>query len=489
MSGHNRAMTADDSAHFDVIVCGAGTAGLHAAALFARHGFSVALLDARSAEAAGPTWTNGVLAWQFQRAGLPDPATFVEHHQHHSVRMVSPDRHKIFRIASSPIVDVDMRALTAYQRTRLADAGVTVRWGTAAQTIESDPGTSRTRRITTNNPDVPTMSARLFVDATGMAATLRRKHPVLSEKCPPPSKDDICRAYQYTYAVADRDQAAAFIAANELSPGEAYTRLSPSNGYSVAVLRVDPALETAAVLVGTLAADSPLSGRDLLKMVEGEHPFLGPRLWGGGGDIPLGRTYATLGCGGVALVGDSANQVMAAHGSGIGFGLMAAKVLVEAVTRYDDIGSDQALHAYSSAYHREFGAILAGYDLFRRMSSRIGPTGVNRMIEADLMDAELALTGLRQELGTIPLHELPMRIRSLITNRDVARQLVPTLIRMQLARAAYRLYPATDPHRVDRWDRMSSVIVQRQITKTRRERSTAQNRSRFGAPRLKGSQR
>ena len=55
--------------------------------------------------------------------------------------------------------------------------------------------------------------------------------------------------------------------------------------------------------------------------------------FGGQRAIPLGRPHDTLASDRVALVGDAARQVFSAHGSGIGAGMVAARMLVDAIVR------------------------------------------------------------------------------------------------------------------------------------------------------------
>jgi glycine/D-amino acid oxidase-like deaminating enzyme len=57
----------------DAVVLGGGTSGVNAALQLARIGLDVALLEQRRMGAGGARWLNGVLAWQFERAGLAVP--------------------------------------------------------------------------------------------------------------------------------------------------------------------------------------------------------------------------------------------------------------------------------------------------------------------------------------------------------------------------------------------------------------------------------
>ena len=329
----------------------------------------------------------------------------------------------------------------------------------AGATLELD-GT-RPRAVRTECHGEPhRLEAGLFVDGTGMKAALRRQVPTLDRTCPDVARQDTCSARQMVFEVGSATGARQFLVDHGARPGDAIDHVALAGGYSVEVISVERDLSEVSVLVGTLGDGTYGDASSMMADVRARHHWIGKPVFGGGGVIPLRRPYASLATPGLALVGDAACQVMAAHGSGVGFGLMAGKVLAEAVDGADDPGSLATMWRYQSAYHREFGAILAGYDVFRRYSSRVGSDGIQALFAAELFDARLAAPGLDQRLGSIPLRDLPDRLRALATNPSVARSLLPALARMQLVRLLHRTYPmAPDERRLARWNRIADRLV------------------------------
>ena len=62
------------------------------------------------------------------------------------------------------------------------------------------------------------------------------------------------------------------------------------------------------------------------------------------------------------MVGNAANHVYALHGSGVGMGLVAARLLADAVTaRGDsrDAGNAEVLHRYAHRFLQTYGGRLA----------------------------------------------------------------------------------------------------------------------------------
>ena len=193
-----------------------------------------------------------------------------------------------------------------------------------------------------------------------------------------------------------------------------------------------------------------------VSIASGETPWMARTMCGGGGRIPLRRAYDRFTATGIALVGDAACQVMPGHGSGIGFGLMAGKVLAEAVGDADDPGDADVLWRYQAAYLREFGAILAGYDAIRRMSVRLGSDGVEELFASGIFSPALVLPGLDQKLGMLSPAQTLAAARTLVTRPHLARVVVPALAAMVTARLLYAAYPRT---RSDRALRAWSAVV------------------------------
>ena len=128
-------------------------------------------------------------------------------------------------------------------------------------------------------------------------------------------------------AIDDEAGAREFLRAHGAQPGDVITRLASAGGYSTVNVGVDPSFEHVSVLAGSIPAAGVPSGPQLVQQVRDENPWMGEILFGGGGLIPLRRVYDRFTAPGIALVGDAACQVMTGHGSGIGFGLIAGKVL------------------------------------------------------------------------------------------------------------------------------------------------------------------
>lgn len=161
--------------------------------------------------------------------------------------------------------------------------------------------------------------------------------------------------------------------------------------------------------------------------------------------IPLRRPYARFTAPGLALVGDAACQVFPAHGSGIGLGLIAGRLLADAVAGpagAHDPGREQVLWDYQAAFQREFGGVLLSSDIFRRLSTAgLGAAGVRSLIAAGLMTEPMARSGLDQQWPEPDPAELASLAGRLTRAPGLARRMLPRLARGPAAGHLAASYP------------------------------------------------
>jgi flavin-dependent dehydrogenase len=435
------APSAREAIDVDVCVVGGGTAGLQAALQLARIGRSVTLLERRPAGKGGARWCNGVVAWQFERAGLEPPVEPERRGGGGASHMLSPSGRHRLRIDTNPVIEADMRLLGDRMASLATAAGADLRHGVTDVEVRLERG--RPVAVAALQEGRPIeVRARLFVDASGRGGVVRRQVPAIDALCPEATGGDLCSAQHLILRVADPVAAKAWLDEQGALPHEAVLEVGIDGGYSTVNIQLDPSFEEVSVLTGCIPGPGTTSGHAMMRRVRERHEWIGAPVFGGGALIPLRRTYDRFTAPGVALVGDAAAQVMAAHGSGIGFGLIAGKVLAEAVGSAPDPGDPDVLWRYQARYQREFGAILAAYDAVRRMTVRLGPEGVEDLFATGIFSPALVLPGLEQRLGSLSVSEMGAASRAQAKRRDLARIVMPALAAMAAARPIYRAYPA-----------------------------------------------
>jgi flavin-dependent dehydrogenase len=446
----------------DVVVVGAGTAGLQAALQLAKTSRSVVVLERRPEGKSGARWCNGTSAWQFERAGLEPPKPPELRAHGGAAHMVSPTGAHGFTIDDSPVGDADMRLLVDRLQHDAELVGVDIRWGVTDLELRRVHGRPTSVRAQHGSEPLA-IAARLFVDAAGYQGILRNQVPALAEHCPDVEPADLCSAQQLILEVDDEAGARRFLDDHGARPGDAVVAVGVEGGYSTINITVEASLHEVSVLTGTIPSLGNATGPELVKAVRALHPWMGRTVFGGGGTIPLRRVYDRFTAPGIALVGDAACQVFGGHGSGIGFGLIAGKVLAEATEGAEDPGSEPALWRYQAAYLREFGATLAGFDAIRRMSTKLGPEGVEALFATGVFSPPLVRPGLEQKMGLLGPRDTVTAVRALASRPALARVVVPALAAMGSARAIYRAYPASPSDRAfGAWQRTVERLLPRQ---------------------------
>ena len=360
---------------FDLAVVGAGTAGAALALHAARAGLRVVALDRHPLEEAGARWVNGVARWMFREAGLAQPegeelagagAPF------HLVAGRGPTR---VVVPEHDVLDVDMRYLVTRLQRGALDAGAELRGGVHVHGLED--GVLRT--------SAGPVEATWLADASGLAGAR-----LAGSRTPPPG--DVCAAAQEVRAIRDPAGARAFLEREGVGEGTTLCYSAVAGGYSIVNVRVEG--DRVSLLTGSLPAYGHPSGARLLHAFVDEQRWIGPRLFGGSRSIPLG-VVGRLARGRLATLGDAGRQVFSAHGSGVGLGLVAARMLAEA------LASGRGPRAYARDFLRAWGPLLVVYDAFRRLSQRLGPRQVAWMMRAGLIDARSSRAALEMRLPSL----------------------------------------------------------------------------------------
>ena len=448
------------SERFDAVVVGGGTAGAWAAASLARRGATVALVDARPLDEAGARWVNGVPLWMYEAAGLPAPkAPELRPTGRFGIRVVGGELPRRF-LEPNPIRQIDVRHLVARLHDLGAKAGV--RQFAPARVVDTDfdpDGRLRRVGIELEAGGTRLLQGRLFVDASGFGGVLRRRVPRLAESCPKPAREDTCSAAQAVYEIDDLGAAKEWLAAEGLRSLDTDCRLSGNGGYSTDNVAVDLATREVEFLTGVIADGAHGDGPSVIEARRREVGFSGAQIFGGQGVIPLRRPYDRLAADGVALIGNAACQVFAAHGSGTGSGMIAARLLADVVTRHDDPGGREALWDYQCRYMRRWGGLLASYDLVRRFSQRLVPGEVTALLGGGLLSTDSQARALDQRM--------PRLLRSDLMRSGVALARAPWmgpvvaegLGAIPFVAMHYRVYPERPRGRMlRRWSRIAARL-------------------------------
>ena len=354
----------------DVAIVGLGTAGAAAAALCAQRGLSVMGFDRTELDQAGARWVNGVTGWCFDDAGIPrSTGAELRGSGDQSFHLIVGWGPKRVVVKGRDVLDVDMRMLVDRLQSMAWDAGATLHSRCAVHSWDGEV------LHTDDGPVVP----KWVVDASGIKGA--GLVPI-----PPVDVSDICTAAQEVRQVTDTAAAQRWFHGNGAREGENVCFTGVAGGYSI--LNVHLHKEEISILTGTMTGQT--SGRALLQSFVDEHSWIGPKIFGGARAIPVGMPRRQLAHGKIALLGDAAGQVYAAHGSGIGIQMVAARVLADALAQ----GRGPA--SYSRRFLRKYAPSLAISARFARFSRGLSPDQIGKLIDSGLMSEAMCRATMEQ---------------------------------------------------------------------------------------------
>ena len=415
----------------NVLVVGGGTAGAATAGRAAEIGLRVLCVDRRPMDEAGARWVNGVGRQDFLDAGIAPPTGAELRGEDTRFHMFARRGPHAVVIEQHGVLDVDMRLLVTRLQERARGAGAMLRGEVRVEAVAG--GVVRT--------SAGSVHADLVVDASGLSGAR-----LLGAE--PRAPGDICAAAQAVHEVADRSGAKAFLESHGARDGETICFTGVSGGYSILNVRVHG--DEVGLLTGSIPADGHTPGKLLLDRFVDETAWIGARRFGGHRPIPLGPPRSPLVAERIAAVGDAAGQVFAAHGSGIGAGMIAGRMLAET---FHETGSATA---YDWRWMRRFGGLFAAYDAFRRFTQRLSGAQIETLMASGVLDAESAAAGLSQRWP----RPNPRRAARLPGQLRQAGRLGSRLVaiggRMAALQALYAVYPKNRLAQA-RWRRLAAA--------------------------------
>ncbi len=402
----------------DLLIVGAGTAGSALAGFAAQAGLSVTCLERRALHRAGARWVNGVLARQFSEAGVAQPTGAELRGDGHTFHLVAGYGPRKISIHDHEVADVDMRLLVERLQKVALEAGARFDEGVHVQSWDGS----------TLHTSKGAYSARYVVDASGVAGL-----GLLGRERPEPG--DLCVAAQEVREVKDEVRAREYFEQQGAAPGETLCFSGIAGGFSILNLRLDG--EGVSLLAGSIPGSGHPTGQALIDDLARKEPWIGPKIFGGARAIPLWRPRVQLTQGRLALLGDSAGQVFAAHGSGIGAGMVAARVLASTLAK-----APADLGAYAKTWYRRYGGPVLAADLLRRFSETLTVQDIETLMDSGVMNEASARATLEQRLPNFrDSRRQRLGLRAIATHPRLFARAGSMLSKVPLCMLAARAYP------------------------------------------------
>ncbi len=419
---------------YDVVVAGAGVAGLFAAYRLAKTGFSVAVLDMKSEDKVGEKVCGDAIGeHHFLEVGLEPPRVGVDAiYEFQGVRVYSPSR-KAYVTVHGKGYALDRKAFGQRLLRLAVNAGA--EFLGSRHVVKPIIDGSWVRGVVTRGPSgVEEYEGKAVIDATGAMAVVRTRCPSewwVSEK--PPLED-----FNATYRVVARveepqDPRYALIFLNpEIAPG-GYWWWFPKGEHVVNVgLGVRP------------GPGAPNPKANFEKYIVPELELAKATvLHEGGGMVPTRRIISCMVWNGLLAVGDAACTANPIHGGGIGSALVSSYHATEVLSRALERGepSIEALWPYHHAYLSAYGIKQAGLDVLRIFLQSLTTEDLDFVLEKGIVtDEDLSIMGYEGDISSMLIRRLLSGVK-LLARPSLLKEILAVKSYMDKAKKLYQEFP------------------------------------------------
>lgn len=426
----------------DVIVVGAGPAGLFSAWRILQEGLSVLILEARPREAWGQRWCVDVEERYFIDGVVPNPARGVELEEGRAPGLLAAPPGGGRRRWSShrfPIRTLRLWRLQEDLLRRVEALGGTARFGRRVDRLAR----GGRGEVTVHVGGAEAFRARALVIGAGTRPVDDR---ALGQVFGLVADLDPWECVHAHHDIREIDEVSYMTEPGEFAKVGTILRfgVGRGRGFSMEKLACHPGEGRLLCLAATFPQDGQRGPREALDEVPSRVPFAGRSIASRGQPIPLRRAVPGLAGRGVALVGDAGSQVMPLSGSGTGLSALAATLLAPAMRRYVQTGAAAALWEYSRAWHAAVGAEQLRQDLVVRLARRLPYQRIQGFADHGVLQIE-DFRRVQAEGRMIPKRIFTRaqltRLPGLPKLLDLAPRAMPTVAAVLAADLLYRTYP------------------------------------------------
>lgn len=364
----------------NILVAGAGHGGLSAAALLAKNGYNVTVLEKLQRTDIGHDWHDAmdIPAFRFADIPVPDEKNF-----HRGLRMCYFNPKKTVKlnmdggpgVSQSDCITIDRKFLINYLIDHCISQGVKFIFG--AEIKEALTDGSRVSGVkAVIDGEEKEIFADMTIDAAGMNSPVRRNLPDsfgIQKEIPEEDTFEIFRAYYENKEKYITDPNYSVFFYNCGKPGIDWV-ITEENYIDV--------------LIGKFGYITEEEIETSLNDIRENYPGMGENPIRGGitATIPLSKTLPLLVADSYALIGDSASMTVPLNGSGIDLSLQAGKLLSSAVMAAEKNGyRKEDLWQYQYRYFTLFGNSLVPISILRRFLGSITAEDIDFFLEKGIL--------------------------------------------------------------------------------------------------------
>lgn len=372
-----------------VLIAGAGHGGLSVAAILAKNGYKVTVLEKHTKDSIGYDWHDAmdIPAFRFADIPVPDEKDF-----RRGLHMCYMNPQKTVRlvmdggpgVAQSNCITIDRKFLIKYLIKHCEDCGVNFIFGADIKEAVTEGSKVLGVRAEIQGEEKEFL-ADMTVDAAGMYSPVRRSLPEdmgIQNEIPEEDTFEIYRAYYENTENYITDPNYTVIFFNCGKPGLDW------------VITEEDYID---VLIGKFGRLTEEEIEASLEDIRKNYPGMGEKPIRGGSTarIPLTKTLPLIVADSFALVGDSAGMTVPLNGSGIDLSLQAGKLLASSIMASERNGfRKEDLWQYQYRYFTLFGLDLVPVSIMRRFFGYLTAEDLDFFLEKGILtQKEIGMAG------------------------------------------------------------------------------------------------
>lgn len=355
---------------YDVIVVGAGPAGLAAAKSAVEHGAKVLILEDHAAIGTPVQCGESLALSSIEELGLePDPS-FVANDDIRIIRIYSPGRKKIEIImpegVKTPGVILERKMFEKKLAVKIANMGAHIFTKTPAIGVIKENGYVVGVKVK-HIDEIKDVKAKVVIAADGPSSNIAKWAGMDIYN----DLEKFASCAQFQLANVNIDPKVSEIYLGKVAPGGGFWVLPKGNGFANVGLGI--------------AGDDPKTALSYLReFVEKDE-----RLRGGSiiefnvGPVPVGGVVKKMVDNGIMVVGDAARQVNPATGGGMKFGIRAGIIAGEVAANAVKSGDCSAkfLSSYEKRWRKEFGRRFKAFEIFKELIEEMPDEKLDKLCE------------------------------------------------------------------------------------------------------------
>ena len=430
---------------YDVVVVGAGVAGLYASSQLASMGWKVALVESKQASRIGDKVCGDAIGTHhFSELGLSVPENIIDR-RYRGVKIYSPSK-KYSIVVPGEGVSVNRLKFGQWLLKRALDYGVDLFDQHVAIDVVLKDNYVKSIKVKRIRGSVFELEAKVFIDASGYRPAIRSKLPAewpLSER---PYSTDYNIAYREVVAPSSR-----VIAEEDLNYAVIYLDVEVAPG---GYWWLFPKTEEGSVVNVGLGVINNGEHNPRAQYERYLRPvFRGRVLSAGGGVVPTRRPLPTLTWRNVVAVGDAAYTVNPVHGGGIGSSMISSHIASKYINSALEAGrvDEETLWQANVDYMYAYGAKQAGLDVLRMFMQKLSNSDYEWIIENKVVDGSSVYDlGVRGDLAEKVVYAISTLIK-LLGRPSLLNQLRVVRSYMNKARELYTTRYPRSPREVHKW--------------------------------------